>query len=249
MAERKVCDLAPRFPLSSSLVFYYSCDGNIRLSGILYLQRISDNRVAGTPLKNLSIFHKLCGKDALQRIILTTTMWDDVQIRTGDQREKELCAGYWKAMAEQGSKVARFLHTTESAWNVVEPILLDANRRCAVEIEHEMVDLKKRLSETRAGKQLYIRLDRLVQMQREMLQRIGEESEKTGDERFLSQLKSEYDEVRKNIGATIADMQVLKLPLRTRLIRMLLWPLGLFVKVRDLPNANSSVADNCDRGS
>jgi hypothetical protein len=195
------------------------------------------------------MFRELCGKDALQRIILTTTMWNDVPIDEYAQREEELCDKYWKPMTQQGSKVARFLRTTESAWGVVEPILLDANNRCAVEVQWEMVELKKRLSETKAGKELFNTLDRLVQEQREMLRRIREESERTGDEHVLSQLKSEYDELREKIGATIADMQVLKLPLRTRLIRMLLWPLGLLAKVRHLLNTNSSAADNCNRGS
>jgi hypothetical protein len=176
-------------------------------------------------------------------------MWDDVQVHEGDQREEELCAWYWRTMAQQGSKVARFLRTAESAWSVVEPILLDATNRCALEIQREMVDLKTQLPETKADKDLYTTLDTLVQEQREMLRRFKEESEGAGDERVLKQLKSEYDELRKKLGATIADMQVLKLPLRTRLIRMLLWPLGLLVKVRDLLDTNSSAADNCNRES
>ena len=218
--------------------FYCSRKGNIKLSGILYLHRISDNRIAPISLTNLSMFRELCGKDAFQRIILTTTMWDDLQIDEGGQREKELCALYWRTMAQQGSKVARFLRTTESAWSIVEPILLNENNRFAIEVQGELKSLKKHLWETKAGTELYITLDRLVQEQRNILQRIKEASEGTGDEHDLNQLKSEYDELRKQIGATIADIQ-LKMPLRTRLIRMLLWPLGLLMKVCDPLNTNS----------
>ena len=51
------------------------------LSGILYLHRITDNRMAGTPLKNLQVFQKLCGRDALGKVYLTTTMWDEAERR------------------------------------------------------------------------------------------------------------------------------------------------------------------------
>ena len=191
--------------------------------------------MAGTPLKNLRIFQKLCGKEALRHIIFTTTMWDDVQDDEGERREKELRTKYWKTMIDQGSMVARFFSTLESAWNVVEPLLLEANDRCAVQIQEEMVDLKKQLPETKAGKELYNTLDKLVQMQRDTLKRIREETGRSGDDRILAQLKIEYDELRKNLETTITDMQKLKLPLRTRLVRMLLLPLGLSAKVHRQP--------------
>jgi len=63
---------------------------NIKLSGLLYFHRISDNRMAGTPLKNLRMFQELCGHNALRNIILTTTMWLDVEEELGSVREKEL---------------------------------------------------------------------------------------------------------------------------------------------------------------
>ena len=53
---------------------------------LLYFHRISDNRMAGTLLKNLRMFEELCGKDALKNVILTT-MWDEVDEETGLARE------------------------------------------------------------------------------------------------------------------------------------------------------------------
>ncbi|KAI6102828.1 hypothetical protein F5141DRAFT_1132860 [Pisolithus sp. B1] len=48
------------------------------LSAILYFHRISDNRMAGTPLKNLRFFERLCGENATSKVTLVTTMWDEV---------------------------------------------------------------------------------------------------------------------------------------------------------------------------
>ena len=64
------------------------------LSGLLYFHRISDNRMAGTPLKNLRMFEELCGKNAFHSVILTTTMWDEVDGETGEERERELKEKY-----------------------------------------------------------------------------------------------------------------------------------------------------------
>jgi hypothetical protein len=85
----------------------------------------------GTPLKNLRKFRELCGKDALRKIILVTTMWSEVDEETGSWREQELKERYWKAMIAQGSGMARFggALDSESAWAIIDPILQAAHRK------------------------------------------------------------------------------------------------------------------------
>ena len=56
--------------------------------------------MAGTLLKNLQMFEELCGKDALKNVILTTTMWDEVDEETGLAREEQLKNIYWKPMID-----------------------------------------------------------------------------------------------------------------------------------------------------
>jgi hypothetical protein len=65
------------------------------------------------------MFQKLCGTDALQNVILATTMWDLVDEKTGNEREEELRTRYWRSMIDFGSQVARFRNTYESAWEIV----------------------------------------------------------------------------------------------------------------------------------
>jgi hypothetical protein len=113
------------------------------------------------------------------------------------------------------------LGTPDSAWSVVERLLLDPNDRFIVEIQREMVELKKQLPETKAGQELYTTLDVLVHKQRETLRRIKDETSGMADQQILNQLNAEYDEIRKKLEVTIAEMQGLKLPLGTRLIRLL----------------------------
>jgi len=97
-----------------------------RLTGILYLHRISDNRMGATPLKNLATFRELCG-EGLEKVVLATTMWPEVE---GDEqeicvaREEELKNNYWKGMIEKGSTTRRFENTQASAWRIIDCIIV-----------------------------------------------------------------------------------------------------------------------------
>ncbi|KAJ8517857.1 hypothetical protein ONZ45_g5026 [Pleurotus djamor] len=200
----------------------------VQLSGILYFHRISDNRMAGTPLKNLHMFEKLCGKDALGNIVLTTTMWDDVDEETGLQREKELQKNYWKGMINQGSRTVRYLNDEESAWEIVDYIVGPKNDSFAVELQHELVDLHEQLPETGAGRELYGKLQSLVSRQQDTLQRLRASMKRQEEPVILDALKEEYEELRKQLEATVRDMEALKIPIGTRLRRFFTIKLGFF---------------------
>ena len=123
------------------------------LSGLLYFHRISDNRVAGTPLRNLTMFKELCGGDNFKNVALVTTMWGEVFEEVGLQREQELKEDFWKTMIRLGSTAHRFHLTEESAWEIINtiPMSVPAARQ-PLQIQREMVDHNKPLHRTSAGK-------------------------------------------------------------------------------------------------
>ncbi|KAL4066504.1 P-loop containing nucleoside triphosphate hydrolase protein, partial [Scleroderma citrinum] len=45
----------------------------VLLSSLLYFHRVSDNRVAGTPLRNLNMFNELRGRDNFKNIVFVIT--------------------------------------------------------------------------------------------------------------------------------------------------------------------------------
>lgn len=66
---------------------------HILLHSIIYLHRITDRRMQGAARKNIRMFRQLCGNDdALSKVHLVTTMWDQVDESVGLRREKELVA-------------------------------------------------------------------------------------------------------------------------------------------------------------
>jgi energy-coupling factor transporter ATP-binding protein EcfA2 len=185
----------------------------ILLSGLLYFHRISDNRMAGTPLKNLRMFEELCGKKSFKNVILTTTMWDEVEEETGIAREEELKSNYWKSMIARDSSTGRFVGTRDSAFRLIAPLLDEASTRNELLLQKELVDLDLKLSETHAGQKLRSEIRHLAKQQQELLRQIREELKNPDNATSLQELMEEYEELRKTSGSLLQQMADLQVPL------------------------------------
>jgi len=94
--------------------------GGVHLASIIYLHKISDNRMTWSALKNLPVFGSLCGQVAAPPVILATTMWSHVPEGVGGKREEQLRVDVWKDMGFHGCKIHRFEETYESAWRIID---------------------------------------------------------------------------------------------------------------------------------
>ena len=79
--------------------------------------------MAGSSLKNFRALRKLCGRDALDKVYLTTTMWDEVELSVGERRLEELKTEYWKTMISQGAQVARCRNDNDSPRRLVQQMV------------------------------------------------------------------------------------------------------------------------------
>ncbi|KAF4850967.1 Vegetative incompatibility protein HET-E-1 [Colletotrichum siamense] len=165
----------------------------VHIRGILYLHRITDVRMQGAAIRNLFMFKKLCGKDALQNVILVTTMWGEVRHNVGIQREDELRTkpGYWGEMISRGSRMARHHNHDESARNIIHT-LLDTTTRTTLAIQTEMVDENKDLHDTSAGKEL----DSILTLERERFARDIEQLKQDMAEARELQDKESQDQIQ-----------------------------------------------------
>jgi hypothetical protein len=100
----------------------YDRYGGMKLAGIIYLHEISQSRFEISRM-SLVMLNKLCGNDALSKVILVTTKWGDISADVGQRREQQLADTYWKEMLDKGSEMARFMNTPESAWAIVDLIV------------------------------------------------------------------------------------------------------------------------------
>ncbi|ETS88209.1 hypothetical protein PFICI_02037 [Pestalotiopsis fici W106-1] len=187
---------------------------DILLRGILYLHKISDNRMTGTARKNLRLMKKICGKDALKNIILTTTMWEKVEPAEGHDRERQLVKTpeYWGDMIQNhGSRVERCFNTKESAMEVVESLLSSGDE--ALAIQKEMANGAKKLNETTAGMTLNEELEKereKFSLQLEELRREFETSRKEWDEDAMMQIQQEREDKQREIDEIRRQQEKMK---------------------------------------
>jgi len=180
------------------------------VTGLLYFHRITDNRMAGEALRNFRLFESLCGEE-FNKIVLATTMWDEVDGRIGCNRENDLKNSYWEAMVERGSTIKRFLLTRPSAFDVLEPILREVSKRKTLLFQREVEDLGLNLNETRAGRTLAMQLEGIVGAHEEKLDRIRSElKDPLLTPTKLNLLKEEYQEISRQIQDTTNEAKRFK---------------------------------------
>ncbi|KAH7902906.1 hypothetical protein BJ138DRAFT_1108128, partial [Hygrophoropsis aurantiaca] len=98
---------------------------------------------------------------------LTTTHWARAGEEEASSRERQLTSHFWKPMIQHGSRMARFLDTHESAWDLVN-LIVQGEGHAALQIQKELVELGKRIPDTVAGDALRTRLENLVKQRHGM---------------------------------------------------------------------------------
>ena len=120
------------------------------LKGIIYLHRITDNRMPGSAIRSLDLFKELIGENALSNVVLATTMWSEMKdIEKANERDSELREEYWDDMRRKGSATTRFDGTTASAEGIVSQLL--GKKSVVLKIQEQLVDQKMSLRQTAAG--------------------------------------------------------------------------------------------------
>jgi hypothetical protein len=169
-------------------------------------------------LKNLNLFRDLCGNKAMRNVILVTTMWDQVKSEVGKRRE-ELLKQQWLPMLDLGSKVAHFEGTFDSAWRIIDRIMLELPAD-AIRLQEEMVDLQLPLGRTKAGIALYEMRQNYLAKQREAILRLLREAEAEDNEKLVQELTAEYKIIQGDFLRGFGDPIVTKGDILSR-IRLL----------------------------
>lgn len=133
-----------------------------KVSGIIYLHRISDPRVTKASRKNLDMFKALCGDVALSNVVFATTYWDTVPLYKGETREEELMntRNLFQQLIVHGAKMMRLDHATESPQAILEYLLPKST------VEPQIVgELRegKAIKDTSAGSILVEQITKLMQ--------------------------------------------------------------------------------------
>jgi hypothetical protein len=176
--------------------------------------------MAAASVRHLRTFEKLCGQDALQNVILATTMWDEVDEATGIMEEEKMKTKYWNKMLECGSTTGRFMGTYESALQLLQPLIDAANfKRSSLLLQYEMVDMGKQLTETSAGRHLFIKVRHIISQRHDVIQRIQIEMRRpVGDRTSLQPLHEEHQKLSQSLESTVEELRALNLPVVLRFL-------------------------------
>lgn len=125
-----------------------------KLSGIIYMHRITDTRFSGVSRRNLEMFKKLCGEKTLRNVVLVTNMWGQVDHAKGEAREHELATDtiLFKPLLDAGAQMMRHDDTLESAHRILSRFV--DNQPEPLAIQREVVDEGKLVEGTSAGVEL-----------------------------------------------------------------------------------------------
>lgn len=200
-----------------------SYNNKVKLTGILYLHRIIDPRMGGSAKKNLFMFKKLCGPEALKHVVLVTTMWEQVDEKVGLSRERELeeTEDFWGYMLGKGSRIERHMNTPESARRIVE-IFMSKGRPSSpvlLAIQDEMVNNNKDLDETEAGRGL----DDVLAREREKFRRELEQTRQEMQEAIDLRDKESQEELSKQQTESekrMKQLQVQQMELKTTMEKL-----------------------------
>ncbi|KAI8683158.1 hypothetical protein LRP88_04872 [Fusarium phalaenopsidis] len=188
-------------------------DTEILLHGVIYLHRIIDTRMQGSAKKNILLFKKLCGHNALRNVVLATTMWDGVSSEVGRLREKELIetSEYWGYMMEQGSMCFR-VDSPDSEQHIVQH-LASHNDPVTTDLQIQLVDERRRLNETSAGQELQTevakdkrRWERAVQETKTEMR----EAKRQSDHESLRALEEEFYRCKSEIKRSEERRRILR---------------------------------------
>ena len=123
---------------------------NKKLSGVIYMHRISDVRLSGISRRNFRMFRALCGDATLRSVVIVTNMWSLVTPDVGAAREHELTTDpvLFKPALDAGARMTRHRDTLESAHAILG--MLVANAPVVLRIQQEIVDERKTAAQTGA---------------------------------------------------------------------------------------------------
>lgn len=192
-----------------------------QLAGIIYMHRITDNRLAGSSLRNIKMFKELCGEDAYKHVVLCTSMWGNAEDHdTAVARERQLKEddGFWGLMHARGSLIMRWDKDTASASAIIDR-LLERRRKhgsAVLQIQRELVDEGRELSHTSAGQEVNRELTDAMKKWSEEIEALRtdhEEAMETRDRQLAERLEAQELELQDKLQKADKAQKALKINL------------------------------------
>ncbi|PPQ76190.1 hypothetical protein CVT26_009364, partial [Gymnopilus dilepis] len=186
-------------------------DKDRKLTGLIYLTRISDPRFGGQSKRNLRMFKNLCGSKTFKNIVILTTFWDMLAtVKEGIAREDELKYRFFQDLVDGGASFMRHDRTIDSAQGVLERVL--AFDPTAVQIQEEIRIQGKALEDTSAGSVHREEVERIIAKHRQEVQELKAEigNIRNDNSALRKELEEEQERLRKKLAQWEKEKQELE---------------------------------------
>jgi len=157
------------------------------------------------------MFRELCGEKTLKNVALMTNMWEHVAPERGATRERQLRDKHFKSAIDKGAQMCRHTNTPESAQAILRTIL--KNRPIALKIQRELIDERKDIERTGAGKELRMELCRMMVKYRSNIKGLEEDlrgAVENGDEETRDELEEEKRGAEEDAERLRKDLEEMK---------------------------------------
>ncbi|KAF9463764.1 P-loop containing nucleoside triphosphate hydrolase protein [Collybia nuda] len=189
-----------------------------RLRGVIYLHRISDNRMGGIARRTFEIMQNLCdveeySKGKADHLAIVTNMWSLPYTGTELQREAQLKTDhrFFAPAIGAGAKYFKHENTTLSAHDIIMNLL--PTKRVVLDIQRELVVDKKSFPNTKVGQvaKRHVEEDlRKFQKGMETVSADITKAKEQGDVDVVEELQDELTEYKKTISRLLSDHQGLR---------------------------------------
>ncbi|KAG8736014.1 hypothetical protein FRC10_009887 [Ceratobasidium sp. 414] len=187
---------------------------NQLLSGIIYMHRITDNRVGGVSRRNFRVFRELCGPDALKNVVIATNMWQDPAGEAELAREQELQNSpiFFQPVLAKGARMKRYVRSrgAEGAHDIIRMIMQNMPLPTYL---GEALAKGVPLAETNPGKTLHQELQKLIEKQTaevETLRREMQAALQKRDYEAKQELEAEREQAQQRLESLLAQIASLK---------------------------------------
>jgi len=181
-----------------------SYSAGVKLAGVIYVHKISEDRFGGLAAKNFRMFRELCGEKTLKNVILMTNMWGRVVPQQGAERERQLNDKYFKAAIEKGAQLCRHYNTPESARAILRKIL--ENKPAVLQIQRELIDEGKDIADTGAGAELNREIREVVERYQREIKELEENMRRAIDEKD-EESRGELEEEKRKMQEEVENLR------------------------------------------
>ncbi|TDL17997.1 hypothetical protein BD410DRAFT_793678 [Rickenella mellea] len=180
-----------------------------KLTGIIYMHRISDSKVEGGTRRNFKMFHQLCGSEHLRQVAIVTTWWDKVDTKTAESRENQLMTGktLFKPMLDYKATMMRHDGSSATAKDIVDHFL--RLERMVLKIQSQLIMDKMSLPVTDAGSVMNTDLLNDTRRCLDRLEVLKDELKRTKDNKTRGLLEEERKELlaeKRALGGQIKSL-------------------------------------------